>query len=802
MGSQLQARPVDVRKALGSLATRFTRLLLAYRGSFALGLGGRADLDGRRVPALGSYAGWTDEDPWLTGSAALIANLADQIDGTEDRRFLPIAASELAIATQQERGLSYTAAVAGLLVAQPDLTLIVSLELADTDLSGLSFVRANLTGANLRRARLIDTNLREALLIRADLTQARLTRADLSEVVAIKASFRQADLTEVRFVNADLTTADLSGALVSGADFRDARIDQRFDVTGFMVRRIRQDDQTATGVTDEEPGGDEPGHAESVGEVPVSPADDANSVRAALTRCVLDADRDASALPDELDADHAAYLCGQALGEGFASFEDVSAHIGMWPEPRGMVVAVADGWHEAVVVRPRQGAALGGFVLVDPRSGEEADSQLVAALESGERYHFIDSSHVAAVGFAPSLATGAYFGRASLVTESNHSEPDTNRFLIYLTRASATTPGLRSEYTLAPASRTVDLPADPPLNADPSVPATGPTYHLMNGRAVLVTSKPSHREPAEWVTLATGMTPAPRTRVVRGAVRGVAELIAAQLGEILDPAVALTQLAAADVVLSLTDADGNALGVAFGSQASAQSDTPAVIGWLMCPDQPGVGERDYLLGCLSIAINARAAELGLAQSGPLGPGSTTSGPGLGTSNQVAPDSAGPDGRNGLAAHDGLARLFFQSWTRDIDGHRVLEISRDRMIAVTERYPGWNLVDVCQALSSYGASLSDSAAVCEVVWMGTGHADFWEPTVLDNLNPWRLAGLTLAVLTRFDAESGPELELTGEVADALLSGWRNSYAALDQALRRLARLAPRFQVLLSGEFPVQ
>jgi uncharacterized protein YjbI with pentapeptide repeats len=112
-----------------------------------------------------------------------------------------------------------------------------------------SFQEADLTGANLRGCHLDQSDLSHATLVDADLSEASLRRAQLSCAVARKARFVRADLTEAVGLAADLMEtilqkatlvgADLRGANLYGADMARVLADDRLQLSGANVDKVR-----------------------------------------------------------------------------------------------------------------------------------------------------------------------------------------------------------------------------------------------------------------------------------------------------------------------------------------------------------------------------------------------------------------------------------------------------------------------------------------------------------------------------------------------------------------------------------
>jgi Pentapeptide repeats (8 copies) len=138
-----------------------------------------------------------------------------------------------------------------------------SLDLHETNLSGVNLRGANLSGANLSGANLSEANLRGAELSRADLSRAVLALADLSELELQPAGFMLASLVEANLSEADLQHTNLSkahlqradlskvhlratvleGAWLKGADFSEAYLD-RASLAGARGLTQAQLDQT------------------------------------------------------------------------------------------------------------------------------------------------------------------------------------------------------------------------------------------------------------------------------------------------------------------------------------------------------------------------------------------------------------------------------------------------------------------------------------------------------------------------------------------------------------------------------
>ena len=107
----------------------------------------------------------------------------------------------------------------------------ITVDLHDTDLSGVSWFQATLNSANLSKAK-----LNRAKLNRADLSGADLRGADLSEANLIETNLRGADLrgaklNGAKLNGADLRGADLSRAKLNGADLRGANLSSGADLS-------------------------------------------------------------------------------------------------------------------------------------------------------------------------------------------------------------------------------------------------------------------------------------------------------------------------------------------------------------------------------------------------------------------------------------------------------------------------------------------------------------------------------------------------------------------------------------------
>jgi uncharacterized protein YjbI with pentapeptide repeats len=127
------------------------------------------------------------------------------------------------------------------------------LDLRETDLSGVNWVRADLEGADLSNARLEGADLREARLERtvfaharlqdAFLTDAQLKGADLSGAQVEVAILRHVNLERAQLVWAQLAGSNLEDANLQGADLTAAGLDHAIlrgaQLKGARLRRAR-----------------------------------------------------------------------------------------------------------------------------------------------------------------------------------------------------------------------------------------------------------------------------------------------------------------------------------------------------------------------------------------------------------------------------------------------------------------------------------------------------------------------------------------------------------------------------------
>ncbi|WP_017325808.1 pentapeptide repeat-containing protein [Synechococcus sp. PCC 7336] len=91
-------------------------------------------------------------------------------------------------------------------------------------LNGADLCQANLAGADLRQASAIEADLHQAILSGADLSQADLSQAILSETDLSMANLHQANLSEAYLGGAHLFQANLIGANLSDAQFNQANL--------------------------------------------------------------------------------------------------------------------------------------------------------------------------------------------------------------------------------------------------------------------------------------------------------------------------------------------------------------------------------------------------------------------------------------------------------------------------------------------------------------------------------------------------------------------------------------------------
>ncbi|BBY54037.1 pentapeptide repeat-containing protein [Mycobacterium koreense] len=104
---------------------------------------------------------------------------------------------------------------------------IPTVNLIDTDLSGVTLSRANLSGASLANSTLDDVSAAYANFDRANMVSVTLRDADL----------RGATLTGCLMTGSELARADLRGAELSGSDFTKARFGTA-DVTGAVLDAV------------------------------------------------------------------------------------------------------------------------------------------------------------------------------------------------------------------------------------------------------------------------------------------------------------------------------------------------------------------------------------------------------------------------------------------------------------------------------------------------------------------------------------------------------------------------------------
>ncbi|NEO53894.1 MAG: hypothetical protein F6K54_12870 [Okeania sp. SIO3B5] len=98
-------------------------------------------------------------------------------------------------------------------------------KLAQGDLKGAYFRKANLKNTNLEETVLIEANLENANLENANLENANLENAILTGADLSKANLKLAYLYQVNFTEAKLMNADLEGADLSNANFKGANLD-------------------------------------------------------------------------------------------------------------------------------------------------------------------------------------------------------------------------------------------------------------------------------------------------------------------------------------------------------------------------------------------------------------------------------------------------------------------------------------------------------------------------------------------------------------------------------------------------
>jgi len=105
--------------------------------------------------------------------------------------------------------------------------VLVSIQLAETELKTANLMNTNLEQANMIGANLSQANLKYSKLNSANLQGANLTKANLKG-----ASLVGADLSTALFNQADLSYATLRGAIIDGADFSAAILDGAIWVDG------------------------------------------------------------------------------------------------------------------------------------------------------------------------------------------------------------------------------------------------------------------------------------------------------------------------------------------------------------------------------------------------------------------------------------------------------------------------------------------------------------------------------------------------------------------------------------------
>ncbi len=134
--------------------------------------------------------------------------------------------------------------------------------LGNSDLSGGTFRRADLSGADLRSAYLPEAYLRYADLSEADLGNSDLSEADLGNSDLSKADLGNSDLPGAALPRVELSGADLRSVELSGADLRSADlseaalfdadlsgadlIDANLSETGFIGSNLSRVDFTDT----------------------------------------------------------------------------------------------------------------------------------------------------------------------------------------------------------------------------------------------------------------------------------------------------------------------------------------------------------------------------------------------------------------------------------------------------------------------------------------------------------------------------------------------------------------------------
>lgn len=105
--------------------------------------------------------------------------------------------------------------------------VLVSIQLAQTDLVAANLMNTNLEQANMKKANLAQANLKYSKLNSANLQGVNLTKANLKG-----ASLLGADLTAALLSQADLSYAILRGAIIEDADFSAAILDGAIWVDG------------------------------------------------------------------------------------------------------------------------------------------------------------------------------------------------------------------------------------------------------------------------------------------------------------------------------------------------------------------------------------------------------------------------------------------------------------------------------------------------------------------------------------------------------------------------------------------